>query len=110
MPALAEPPVLVPLKRYCDRVPGHTQGSRKHVSTLIRFALRGVLSPAGTHRVKLRATKLGNQWYSTDEWFAEFLAALTTSPTDPDETASRTPAERARASSKAERELIARGC
>lgn len=109
MSATIETPALAPLKAYCDRVPGHTRGSRKHISTLVRFALKGVVAPNG-QRVKLRATKLGNQWYTTDEWWSEFLAALTTSPTDPTDDTPRTPHQRTRASEAAERELVARGC
>lgn len=102
-------PDLKPLRDYCNRIPGHRPGTKMHISTMIRFATAGTKAPAG-EVVKLRATRMGNRWLTTDAWFADFLAALTTEtePTPGDDP--RSPAARTRAANTAERELVARGC
>lgn len=99
------------LRSYCRRIPGQRPGSKTHISTLIRHATHGVKSPDG-QLVKLKATRFGNRWLTTDAWFEEFLAALTTSVEVPSAPAEkrRSPATRARDSERAEAELIARGC
>lgn len=100
---------LKPLSSYCNKIPGHRAGTKTHISTLIRHATAGVRAPDG-RRVKLQATRFGNRWLCCDRWFDTFVSSLTTSPTDPADSVTRTPAQRDRASSAAERELIARGC
>jgi hypothetical protein len=98
-----------PLRDFAGRVPGQKNGSRKHISSLIRYALKGVTAPDG-RQVKLQAIRLGHRWLCTDAWWSDFLAALTTSPTDPAADTTRSPHQRSRAAEQAEAELVARGC
>lgn len=100
---------LKPLRCYCNRIPGHRPGSKTHISTLIRHATVGVKSPSG-RLVRLRATRFGNRWLTTDTWFEEFLAALTTNGDELPSDTARSPARRHQDSKRAEAELIARGC
>ncbi len=98
------------LQDYQSRVPGHRDNTRTHYSTLFRWVTKGVPTPAGG-RVRLRAVKIGTKWCSTDEWFAEFVAA-TTAAAVPDAGLSlppRSPAARDRASAEAAAELKRRG-
>lgn len=95
------------LREFCDRVPGHRRNSRTHLSTLIRWATRGVKTPDG-NRVRLRAVRAGAKWLTTDEWFALFLDALTTASQPSDEphlAPVRTPAARDRASVQSDQKL-----
>src|SRR5262245_532544 len=97
------------LRDFQDRIPGHRPGSRTHLSTLIRWATRGVIAANG-ERVRLRAIRLGNKWATTTEWFEEFVSRLTAAAVPPtDMPPSRTPAQRARDSAGADREAAARG-
>jgi len=95
------------LSAYQDRVPGHRQNARLHLSTLIRWCAVGVKLPDGG-RLRLRAIRAGSRWLTTDEWFAEFLTALTVAHTADSGTTSppsRTPAQRQAASRRAAAEL-----
>lgn len=76
MPNETAAPQLKPMRDFRDQLPGHRKGSRCHLSTLIRWATDGVKTPAGP--VRLRAVRVGCKWLTTDEWFQEFVAALTT--------------------------------
>lgn len=98
---------LKPLKEYCSRIPGQSRGSKAHVSTLVRHAMIGVRGPSG-EQVKLRAVRFGHKWLTTDQWFAEFVAALTTG--DDSSSSPRTPSARRRAAEAADLELASRGC
>jgi hypothetical protein len=74
---------------------------------MVRHILKGVRSPAG-QTVRLQAVLFGKRWLTTEIWFAEFLAALTTTPTGSPEP--KSPSMRRRASENADAELAARGC
>ncbi len=102
---------LCALRDYCDRIPGHRKGSRTHISTLIRWATKGVMTPAG-ERVRLRAVRAGSKWLCCDEWFEEFLSTLTAAnqPGGGSENAPlRSPAVRNRAAAEAVRKLDEHG-
>src|SRR5262249_51583422 len=94
------------LSDFQDRVPGHRRNARLHLSTLIRWCATGVKLPDGG-RLRLRAIRAGSRWLTTDEWFSEFLTALTAAHTDSGPTSgpSRTPAQRQTASRRAAAEL-----
>ena len=99
------------LRDYCGKIPGHRKGSRTHISTLIRWATKGVKTPAG-ERVKLRAVRAGSKWLTTDEWFEGFIATLTTASQPGGDAAAapiRSPAERNRAAADSVRQLDERG-
>ena len=98
------------LSDYCDKIPGHRKGSRTHISTLIRWATKGVKTPAGA-RVKLRAVRAGAKWLCCDEWFAAFISALTQAnlPDDTDGAPIRSPFERNKAAEEAVKKLNERG-
>src|SRR5262249_5972544 len=99
------------LSAYQDRVPGHRENARLHLSTLIRWCAIGVKLPDGG-RLRLRAIRAGSRWLTTDEWFAEFLTALTAAPTDDSGNTSgpsRPPAQRMTASRRAAAELARLG-
>lgn len=78
---------------YLARLPGARAGTKPHRSTLIRAATRGVVGPGGAV-VKLRAIRLGRSWMTTDEWFAEFLDALTPGDAPPAQPAPASPARK----------------
>jgi hypothetical protein len=82
-----------------------------HAATLTRWILQGCRAPGG-RRVCLRAARVGSRWVTSREALNEFLAALTprhgAGPLTPDP-APRTPAQRRRASTRAEAELARLG-
>jgi hypothetical protein len=88
---------------YRTLVPSH-RGNQTHVSTLIRWATRGVRLPSG-QRLKLAASRIGNRWYTTDTAFAEFIAGQNPSTETQPALASPTPSQRSRAAEAATREL-----
>lgn len=98
------------LQDYQSRVPGHRDNARAHYSTLFRWVTKGVPTPAGG-RVRLRAVKVGTKWCSTDEWFAEFVAATTeaAAPAADAPPPLRSPAARTRAADAAAAELEREG-
>jgi hypothetical protein len=99
---------LKPLRDFCARFPGHRPGTKTHISTLIRFATVGVRAPDGG-RVRLKATRFGARWFTTDEWFAAFLDALTTEPGPAESVPVWSPTQRRRESTASERKLLDRG-
>lgn len=106
--AVALPENAKPLGSYCQRMPKPRVGAKTtHISTLIRHATTGAPSASG-ERVRLRAVRWGRWWFTTDEWFSEFITALTTGPVR-DDPPPRTPMERQRDSNAAEDELRDRG-
>lgn len=96
---------LRPLRDYRGRVPGHRPGTRTHLATLIRWAAAGVRAPDG-RRVRLRAARVGSRWFTTDDWFDQFLAAQAPAdPAGPTPDIPRSPAARTRAGAAAAAEL-----
>src|SRR5262245_46235670 len=61
---------------YRDRIPGHRKNSRIHLTTLIRWATKGVAAASGA-RIRLRAVRVGTKWLTTDSRFDEFVSAIT---------------------------------
>lgn len=110
MPAtLADAEQLLPLSQFLRRLPASRGGRRTAPSTLTRYVLRGVNTPAG--RVRLRAVRIGCRWLTCESAWNEFVERQTAAYLGADDTApTRTPAERRRASEAAESALIEMGC
>jgi hypothetical protein len=106
----AETPI--PLKDACRLVPPARQGKHTHLSTLLRWIIRGCRGPSG-ERVRLEAIRLGNRWVTSREALQRFAERLTprtgVSPTAPPYPAPRTPTARQRAADRAGLELERHG-
>lgn len=104
-------PAYHPLSYYLSRLPAHRGGGRPHPSTAIRWVIRGLPLPGGG-RVFLKAHRVGARWLTNDQWWGEFVAALTAAhlPHGGDGAGPRKATDRIRASELAERELKAAGC
>jgi hypothetical protein len=85
-------------------LPKGRNGSRPHISTVLRWILDGVAGPGG-QRVRLRAVRLSGKWVSSRQALQEFCEALTPVLGDAPASPPRTPAQRGRASEKASRRL-----
>jgi hypothetical protein len=99
-------PAYLKLSDFANRVPGHKANARLHISTLIRWCTRGVKLPDGS-RLRLRADRVGSRWLTTNEWFAEFLSAMTTAHNPTSAGISpvfRSPHQRQQSSQKADEE------
>ena len=97
------------LSAFQDQIPGHRTNARVHLSTLLRWCLRGVRLPDGS-RVKLQAVRVGSRWFTTDVWFDEFIATLTAAHTGCDKSpVSQTPVHTHKTQEAVERELDALG-
>jgi hypothetical protein len=83
-------------------LPRGRNGSRPHLSTLIRWITRGAPAPDGC-RVKLAAVRCGGKWVTSRQALREFCEALT--PAQVDRASSRTSTTRQRASQKADEQL-----
>jgi hypothetical protein len=86
------------------QIPPARNGKRCHLSTVLRWVLRGARSPDG-HFVKLEALRLGGRWITTRQALQRFALALTPRLGGDDHTAPRSPARRRRASERAAAEL-----
>lgn len=95
-----------PLSYFSERIPGSKGAECVSPSTMTRWVMRGVKGATG-HTVRLRAARVGGRWLTTDEWFDDFVTALSASPEGED--AVRTPSEIRRAADEAGRELEAAG-
>jgi hypothetical protein len=97
----------LPLKDACRLVPPARDGKRTHLSTLLRWILRGAKGPDG-RVVRLDGLRLGSRWVTSREALQRFAAALTPR-LDAAEAAPapapRTPAARRRAGERAAQEL-----
>jgi hypothetical protein len=85
-------------------IPPSRSARRTHLSTVLRWILRGARNPSG-ERVRLEAVRLGGKWVTSLEALQRFTDRLT-----PDLDASstlppRSPGKRQRASDRAAREL-----
>jgi hypothetical protein len=88
----------------CRLVPPARGGRRTHISTLLRWITRGVVTADG-RRVRLRACRLGSRWITSRESITEYMQALTP-PLDAEPTATpRTPGKRQRAAEAAGKQL-----
>jgi len=66
----------IPLAEAAKLIPPAGQGKRTHLSTLLRWILRGARNPAG-QVVRLAAVRLGNRWMTSREALQRFAEALT---------------------------------
>jgi hypothetical protein len=98
----AEKPI--PLAEACKLVPPARQGKRTHLSTLLRWILRGARNPAGGI-VRLEAVRLGSRWMTSREALQRFAEALTPSTDTPAPATPCTTGQRRRASERAAAEL-----
>ena len=94
----------LPLADACRLVPPARGGRRTHLSTLLRWILRGAKAPAGDV-VRLEAVRLGGRWMTSREALQRFAERLTprlgADPAPP----ARTPAARSRSSERAAAKL-----
>jgi len=96
------------LAEACRILPRGRNGSRPHLSTILRWILRGAPAPDG-RRIKLAALRCGSKWVTSRTALREFAAALTprldTEPAPPP----RSPTQQRRASERAASELTKNG-
>ena len=87
----------------CALLPRGRNGSRPHLSTLVRWITSGVRVSDGA-RIRLEAVRLGSKWITSREALARFSQRLTP---DVDEAtkAPRSRVARERASARAAKEL-----
>jgi hypothetical protein len=94
----AETPI--PLAVACGLVPPARGGKRTHLSTILRWVLRGARSPSG-EVVRLEACRIGSRWMTSREALQRFADRLTPRRADGDgvlATPRRTPGQGRRAS------------
>jgi hypothetical protein len=89
-------------------VPPARTGRRCHLSTILRWVLRGAKAPDGTV-VRLEACRVGSRWLTSREALQRFSERLTPRLGGADHAAPRSPARRRRASERAAQELEKRG-
>jgi hypothetical protein len=96
------------LAQAAKLIPPARNGKRCHLSTLLRWVLKGSKAPDGT-LVKLEATRLGSRWVTSREALQRFCDRLTP-PTDGEvPVPSRSSAAVSQASAWAAEELERRG-
>jgi hypothetical protein len=98
----------IPLSVAANETPPSRNGKRTHLSTILRWILRGAKAPDGS-RVRLEAVRLGGRWLTSREALQRFAERLTPSLGGEALTAPRSPASRRRASEAAGAELERRG-
>ena len=96
------------LAQAAKLVPPGRNGKRTHLSTLLRWILRGCRGPSG-EVVHLEAARFGGRWLTSREALQRFSARLTPRIDDPERPAPRSPDKRRRASERADAELEKRG-
>ncbi len=89
-------------------IPPGRDGKKTHISTLLRWILKGAKASDGSI-VRLEAVRLGGRWVTSREALQRFAEALTPSVSDVPTSAPRSPTARRRASEQAESELRQRG-
>ena len=94
----------IPLAQAAHLIPPARRGKKTHLSTLLRWILRGARGPSG-EIVRLDAIRIGGRWMTSREVLQRFAEALTPRLDAPPPPTPRTPTARARASEKAAREL-----
>jgi hypothetical protein len=96
---------LIPLNAAAGLVPPARRGKRTHLSTLLRWILKGAKGPAG-EVVYLEGIRIGHRWMTSREALQRFAERLTPRPTSAVPVSPpRTPGQRRRAAEAAEREL-----
>jgi hypothetical protein len=81
-------------------IPPTRRGRQTHLSTVLRWVLRGAKSPAGDS-VRLEAVRLGGRWVTSRQAIQRFAEALTPAL----DTRSNSWRVRSRPSARVEREL-----
>jgi hypothetical protein len=94
----------LPLAAAAKFVPPGRNGKRTHLSTLLRWILRGAKSPTG-EIVHLEALRLGGRWVTSREAIQRFALKLTPQIGKESNQVPRTPASRQGASERAARQL-----
>jgi hypothetical protein len=87
-------------------VPPARNGKRTHLSTVLRWILKGVKTPTGV--VRLEAIRLGGRWLTSRAAMQRFCERLTPIPED-GPSALRSPNARKRSAEAAERRLTELG-
>lgn len=95
---------LIPLADACNLIPPARHGKKTHLSTLLRWILRGTRNLAGD-MVRLEAVRMGSRWMTTREALQRFAEALTPCVDSPHAATPRTATQRQSASERAAREL-----
>jgi hypothetical protein len=98
----------IPLAAAAKLLPAARNGKRCHLSTLLRWILRGCRGPDGT-LIRLEGARLGDRWVTSREALQRFAEALTPRLGDPPAPVPRTPDRRRKASERAAKELEAAG-
>jgi len=98
----------IPLAEACKLIPPARQGKRTHLSTLLRWIMRGARSSAG-EIVRLEAIRFGGRWMTSKEALQRFAERLTPRTDSPAPSAPRTPTARQRASDRAAKQLESLG-
>jgi hypothetical protein len=92
------------LAEACRLLPRGRNGSRPHLSTVLRWILSGCPAPDG-RRVKLAAVRCGAKWVTSRAALQEFVDALTPRQDLEPAPPPRTPGQRRRASERAAEQL-----
>jgi hypothetical protein len=92
------------LSDLCQFVPPGRDGKKTHLSTLLRWILKGVRTATG-QLVKLEALRLGGRWICTRESLQRFAEALTPHLDGDPLSTPRTPGKRQRAAEAAGKQL-----
>lgn len=98
---------LIPVSQIVLPIPGSRGCKSVGTPTKMRWGLKGARSASGA-LIKLQIFKVGGRWYTDQASVDEFVRELSALPGDGPTV--RTPAEARRASEKAEKELISKGC
>jgi hypothetical protein len=100
---------LVPLAEAARLVPPGRSGQRTHISTVVRWILKGAKGPDG-RPVRLEALRIGGRWMTSREALQRFAEALTPALADQaGPVPVRGPGARRRASERAAQELVRLG-
>jgi hypothetical protein len=101
---------LIPIATVTHIVPPARSGRETHLSTILRWILRGTKAPDGTV-VRLEAVRLGGRWMTSREALQRFAERLTPRLAgDTEETSTpRSPSARRRAHARATKELEQHG-
>lgn len=92
---------LIPLAEACRHIPPGRNGKATHLSTLLRWILKGAKAPDGT-TVRLDAVRLGARWMTSRQALQRFAEKLTPKLDDTvPAPAPRTQRQRQRASERA---------
>jgi hypothetical protein len=94
----------ISLAEAAKSVPAARNGKRTHLSTILRWILKGAKSPDGI-LVRLEGIRLGGRWMTSRQALQRFAEALTPNLAGERPKTPRSTAARQRASDRATREL-----